>query len=79
MDGDRYPRLSIRADHALLERLDRLAAALCEVGVNVRRSGAARAAGSPSSSRKTGHRPEGEGEAGPHGAPSTLTGLESAP
>jgi hypothetical protein len=44
MAGDRYPRLDIRADQALLERLDRLAAALGEPGVNVKRSGAARAA-----------------------------------
>jgi hypothetical protein len=42
--GDRYPRLDIRADQALLQRLDRLAAAFCEPGVNVKRSGAARAA-----------------------------------
>jgi hypothetical protein len=44
MDGDRYPRLSIRADQVLLQWLDRLAAALCEPGVNVKRSGPARAA-----------------------------------
>lgn len=39
-----YPRLDIRADQRILDRLDRLAAALCEPGVNVKRSGAARAA-----------------------------------
>jgi hypothetical protein len=44
MAGDRSPRLDIRADQALLARLDSLAAALCEPGVNVKRSGAARAA-----------------------------------
>jgi hypothetical protein len=44
MAGDRYARLDIRAEQGLLDRLDGLAAALCEPGVNVKRSGAARAA-----------------------------------
>lgn len=38
------PRLDLRADQALLDRVDRLAAAMARPGVEVTRSGAARAA-----------------------------------